>query len=324
MVGHDVRPATSLVMTVLNEERSLPEFLDRLAHQTLHPAEIVVVDGGSSDRSAQILRDWAPSCGCRVTVRVVPGAGISRGRNTAIRHAMNDQIVVTDAGTAPQREWFAQITAPWEADRSVVVAGFFAPAGDAFWPRAIAAATTPTRSEIDAATFLPSSRSVAFPRQVWRDAGGYPEWLDYCEDVVFDLAMRGIRQTIVFAPDAVVAWFGRPNLVAFSKQYFRYARGDGKAGLFRRRHMLRYGAYAFAVIAWLVSPWLLAVGAVGFAGYVSGSWRRVWARRTMFPRAQVVMALAATPVVVIVGDVSKMVGYPAGVAWRRRWLRGRG
>lgn len=314
---HELREATSLVMTVLNEEGSLPAFLDHLEDQTVHPAEIVVVDGGSTDRSAQLLRDWSPSCGCRIRVRIEPGAGISEGRNIAIRDSVSDQIVVTDAGTVPRRDWFAHITAPWASDRGAVIAGFFEPAGDAFWPRTIAAATTPTRSEIDPGSFLPSSRSVAFPRQVWRDAGGYPEWLDYCEDVVFDLELRTIRQPFVFVPTAVVAWAGRRNLAAFAVQYYRYARGDGKAALFRRRHLLRYGAYAFAILAWALSPWLVVVGAIGFVGYVGKPWRRVWARRAMFSAPHVFAALAATPIVVVVGDVSKMAGYPVGVRWRR-------
>ena len=29
-----------------------------------------------------------------------------------------------------------------------------------------------------------------FSRAVWERVGGYPEWLDYCEDLVFDLALR--------------------------------------------------------------------------------------------------------------------------------------
>ena len=48
----------------------------------------------------------------------------------------------------------------------------------------------PTRDEVDPATFLPSSRSVAFRKAAWAAVGGYPEWLDYCEDLVFDLSLR--------------------------------------------------------------------------------------------------------------------------------------
>ena len=54
----------------------------------------------------------------------------------------------------------------------------------------MAATVLPLTDEIDPATFLPSSRSVAFPKAVWALAGGYPEWLDYCEDLLFDFGIN--------------------------------------------------------------------------------------------------------------------------------------
>lgn len=318
---HEVREGTSLVATVLNEAESLRAFLGGLAAQTLHPAEIMVVDGGSTDATVRLLSEWEPDCGCRARVIIAPGAGISAGRNLAIGQATYEDIVVSDAGTAPRRDWFERLTAPWQSTPGVVVAGFFEPTGQGFWSRTIAAVTTPTRAEIDPVSFLPSSRCVAFPREAWRSAGGYPEWLDYCEDVVFDLELRRVKGPFVFAPDAIVAWAGRPNLRAFAKQYYRYARGDGKADLFVRRHVARYGAYLFAVIALRTSPWLFAAGALGFLAYLRMPWRRVWARRAQFSTGYLAAALAAAPVVVIVGDAAKMAGYPAGLVWRRR-MRG--
>lgn len=323
MAAHETRENTSLIATVLNEEPSVPAFLASLEAQTIHPAEIVVVDGGSSDRTVQHLRAWTPPCGCRVIVHAAPGAGISAGRNLAIALATNEQLVITDAGTVQRSDWFATLTAPWDHDPDAVIAGFFEPAGDTFWSRAIAAVITPTQDEIDPGRFQPSSRSVAFPRGVWREVGGYPEWLDYCEDLVFDLAIRKTGRQFVFAPDAVVAWLGRPNLLEFAKQYYRYARGDGKAGLFPRRHSLRYGAYAFALLAWWISPWLFLVGTIGFVAYVRTALRRVWERRSMFRAPAAAAALLTAPLVVIVGDVAKMSGYPSGVAWRRRRARGK-
>ncbi|MGK3953428.1 glycosyltransferase [Microbacterium sp. I2] len=318
MTVHEIRENTSLIATVLNEERSLPAFLASLEAQTIHPAEIVVVDGGSSDQTVPHLRAWTPSCGCRVIVHVAMDAGISAGRNLAIALATNAQMVVTDAGTVQRSDWFAALTAPWESDPDAVIAGFFEPAGDTFWSRTIAAVITPTRDEIDPRSFQPSSRSVAFPRDVWREVKGYPEWLDYCEDLVFDLAIRKTGRQFTFAPDAIVAWVGRPNLWEFAKQYYRYARGDGKAALFPRRHNLRYLAYAFAVSAWWISPWLFLTGAIGFVVYVRTALRRVWGRRTMFRAPAAAGALLTAPLVVVVGDVAKMVGYPAGIVWRRR------
>src|ERR1051326_5124055 len=71
-----------------------------------------------------------------------------------------------------------------------------------------------------------------------------------------------------FAPEAI-AWFRpRPSLAAFFRQYYRYARGDGKADLWRARHTIRYATYLTAV-ALLVRrsrlSWLLLVGVAAYS-----------------------------------------------------------
>ena len=95
-------------------------------------------------------------------------------------------------------------------------------------------------------TFLPSSRSVAFRKAAWITAGGYPEWIDYCEDLIFDLRLREIAAPMIFEPGALVYFRPRPSLNAFYRQYYRYARGDGKADLWRKRHAIRYATYLIA------------------------------------------------------------------------------
>ena len=114
--------------------------------------------------------------------------------------------------------------------------------------------------------------------------GGYPEWLDYCEDLIFDLRLRNLVGPFVFAPEALVYFRPRPNLRAFFVQYYRYARGDGKADLWRRRHAIRYLTYLVA------APLVAAAGGRSqplVVGPLSGGDRRVVRGR---------MATAAAPV----------------------------
>jgi hypothetical protein len=162
---------------------------------------------------------------------------------------------------------------------------------------------------------------VAFTKQVWQRAGGYPEWLDYCEDVVFDLAVLAQGERFVWAPQAVAHFRPRPSLAAFFRQYFRYARGDGKANLWLQRHLLRYGVYMCGLAGLALTPrfpaLFLVLAVVGLA-YLAAPVRRLAPWLQGQPNDRWAAALALVPVIRFTGDVAKMAGYPVGVWWRLR------
>lgn len=317
----------SLVLTVLNEARGLHTFLDSLSAQSTLPAEIVIVDGGSADDTVAILSSWAAPDGCTVTVLVESGASISEGRNIAVSQASYDRILVTDGGTTMHSEWVERMLGAFDSPESPhVVGGFFEPVGQTLIERTIAFAVTPELREIDGATFLPSSRSLAFVREAWERVGGYPEWLDYCEDLVFDMNMKKAGFAFAFVPDAIVTWSARSSIRSFMKQYFRYARGDGKASLWWKRHLARYLAYAVGLILLCVAffvPWVFVALAAGFVVYMRKFWARVWNRRSSFGTG-VLPALALVPVIVVAGDLAKMAGYPIGLRWNAVRTRAKG
>jgi glycosyltransferase involved in cell wall biosynthesis len=310
----------SLVMTVLNEGGSLPEFLRTLENQTRRPDELVVVDGGSTDDTVAVLESWGARSGIATHVHTRPGATISEGRNQAIARATGTFVAVTDGGTTLRADWLEKLASATEAGADVV-AGWFEPQYGTFWSAAIGATITPLLSEVDPDRFLPSSRSLLFRRELWAQTGGYPEWLDYCEDLLFDLAMKESGARFAFAPDAVVSWDARPSVKAYAKQYYRYARGDGKAGLWPKRHAVRYASYAIGAGLLAVdakrggSPVARLLLAAGGTAYSQKYGRRVLARRDHLGRDWPAV-LAMVPFLMVVGDVAKMAGYPVGVWWR--------
>ena len=105
----------------------------------------------------------------------------------------------------------------------------------------------PALEDIRPQTFLPSSRSVAFRKEAWEKVGGYPEWLDYSEDVVFDMKMIDCFGQFTFIPKAIVQFQPRSTMQQFARQYYNYASGDGHAGLFLHIHFIRYFTYLIAV-----------------------------------------------------------------------------
>ncbi|MCX7680785.1 MAG: glycosyltransferase [Anaerolineae bacterium] len=312
----------SVVITVLNEAESLPGLLESLAVQTLRPDEIIICDGGSTDSTMEVLTEWQASG--RLPLVVLQRKGnISQGRNAAIEAATGDIVAVTDAGVRLSPRWLEELAAPFGDSQVQAVAGFFLPDPQTVFETAMGATVLPELVEIKAARFLPSSRSVAFRKTAWAAVGGYPEWLDYCEDLIFDLRLRKKYGPFIFAPEALVYFRPRSNLRDFFIQYYRYARGDGKADLWRMRHAIRYATYLVAVPAIALAGaalhpawWLLYLIAV--PGMFWPGWRRLRRAWKGLNTGHKLQAALLVPLIRVTGDVAKMIGYPVGIWWRLR------
>jgi glycosyltransferase involved in cell wall biosynthesis len=302
----------SLIATVKDGGPAVAEFLASVRGQTRAPDEVVIVDGGSRDGTLETLRAAAD-----VTLIESPGANIAEGRNLAVRAATHDVIAVSDADCTLAPDWLEHLLAAVE-DGADVAMGFYRPIYRSFLEACSAAVSLPEEHEVNPGRFMPSSRSIAFRREVFDRAGGYPEWLDIGEDMYLNHRLRELGVRMDFVGSAVAFWRVRPTLPSTWRQYYRYARGDGVAGMHTGRNALRFGVYGTAVLALLTKRRgvLLALGAAA-GWYASGRVRR--ALRLLPPRrAERLGAVAAVPAMMVLADTAKMAGYVAGRRARAR------
>lgn len=311
----------SLIATVKNERATLPAWFDSLLAQSVAPDEIVIVDGGSDDGTWEWLQEKADAYTHLVVAQ--KEGNISVGRNEAIRVAAGELIVVADAGCTYDARWFQEISAPLK-NGSTFVTTAFAPlltTKTTLVSTLIAAATTPRSVEFDK-DWLASSRSVAFKKSLWQTVGTYPEWLPICEDIVFDLNVLREKTDITYIRTPLVSWAPRPSIGAYMKQLFRYTRGDGHAHLFFSRQMIRYAVYgglvAVLALATVHSTWwlLLPLAAPLYLFKFYARFISYWGHLSAVAR---IAGLLILPVIIALGDIAKMAGWPVG-----RWQRMRG
>ena len=86
----DLAPV-SVVIPAYNSEEFIGEAIQSVQAQTLPVSEIIVVDDGSSDRTAEVARELG------ATVIQQPHRGISAARNAGIRAATQEWIALHDA-----------------------------------------------------------------------------------------------------------------------------------------------------------------------------------------------------------------------------------
>lgn len=300
----------SLVATVRDAAEDIGEFLASVAAQTRPPDEFIVVDGGSTDGTTDILRA-APG----VTLIEEVGANIARGRNLAVRAATHDVIAVSDADCVLAPDWLELLVRPIERGAAVAMGSYRPIARSLF--EVCAAAVLPEPEEIRSDRFMPSARSVAFRRDAFEAGGGYPEWLDIGEDMYLNHRWRDLGIRMELAVGAVAFWRIRPGLADTWRQYFRYARGDALAGMYPERHALRFAVYgAAAVVLASRRPVPLTLAALAGAAYASRPVLRA-VRRAGGSTGRRIAAAALTPVVMGVIDAAKMAGYLSGRNGRR-------
>ena len=87
-------PTISVVIPTLNEAARIGGLLDALAIQT-RAAQIIVVDGGSDDETARLVRERAG------VILMESPRGVSRQRNAGARAATGDLLVFLDADDLP-------------------------------------------------------------------------------------------------------------------------------------------------------------------------------------------------------------------------------
>jgi len=319
----------SLVATVKDEVASIGQLLESIAAQTHPPDEVVVVDGGSSDGTIEAIEAWMLESSLPIRLEVRPGANISQGRNAAIGLAQGEIIACTDAGVCLSAGWLAALLVPLAQGRAEVASGFFQADPQGAFESALGATTLPALEDIKPHKFLPSSRSVAFKKQSWQEVGGYPEWLDYGEDLVFDFKLKRRGNRFEFVPQAIAHFRPRGSLPAFFRQYYRYAIGDGKADLWRSRHAVRYVSYLACLLLSLAlglwkGPLWLALLALGAAVCLWTPYKRLGPRLGKLAWPERLAAIFWVPLIRVTGDMAKMVGYPVGVLWRFKNRGGKG
>jgi glycosyltransferase involved in cell wall biosynthesis len=308
----------TLIATLLDEEESLGGWWASISGQTRPPDEVVIVDGGSRDGTVPLLRTLAERASFPVRVEVLEGSNIARGRNRAIELASHGVIAVTDGGCTLSPTWLERLLRPMEDDPALpLVAGFYQPMCEGFFEELSACATLPLPWEVREGRFLPSSRSLAFRREVWERVGGYPEWLEIGEDMYFNHAWRGLGIDCALAKDALVYWRMRKDLPSLLRQYFLYARGDGESGMYPQRHALRFATYGWIVFCAakggerLWGPTLAAA-----ATYAARRWARIPVYMSGRPAANKLAALPGVPALMMAIDGAKMAGYVDGLLKR--------
>jgi glycosyltransferase involved in cell wall biosynthesis len=222
----------SVVVPALNEQDSIRQLLQDLLSQTLKPAEIVITDGGSTDKTREIIEEFI-AAGAPVKLVRVAKSMPGRARNLAVAESRCQWIAFTDAGITLTPEWLEALTNKASENSADVVYGTYEPIIDSFFTQCAAIAYVPPPFESEGGPVRPRSIvSALMRRQAWETVGGFPEHLRSAEDLLFMSQLEQSGFAIARTSLARVFWHIQPNFWRTFKRFVEYSRNNIRAGLF--------------------------------------------------------------------------------------------
>jgi GT2 family glycosyltransferase len=267
-------PKVSVVVAAYNAERTLKICLDSLQRLNYANYEVIVVDDGSTDTTAQIAREYPTFRYFRHQTNL----GLSLARDTGISAAEGDIIAFTDADCRADEDWlYYMVGALCENEFAGMGGPNLLPPDDS-----LVAAAVMVSPGGPAHVMLTDRQAEHIPgcnMAFWRDAlleiGGFdPVFRRAGDDVDLCWRLQQAGYKIGFCPSAFVWHYRRSTVQAYLKQQHGY--GEAEAMLVRKHpeyfnylggSLWRGRIYTASKFGVLVRPPIIYRGLFASAGY---------------------------------------------------------
>jgi succinoglycan biosynthesis protein ExoA len=221
----------TVVIPAANEERFIGACLDSVLAQDHRDLQVVVVDGASTDGTADVVLARAQEDD-RIELIHHGIRNIPSSLNLVLEAARGRWLVRVDAHCTVPAGYVGVAVRLLREGAWAGVGGRKDGVGRTAAGRAIAVAMGSrlgvggsvyhhgtTRQEVDHLPF------GAYPTELVRQLGGWDERLEANEDFEFDHRLRKAGHRLLFDPEMTIAWQCRQSVGDLFRQYRRYGRG---------------------------------------------------------------------------------------------------
>lgn len=199
-------PVISVIIPLYNKEREIEGTLRSVLAQTRLPEEIIVVDDGSTDRSAAKVEALRSPL-----IRLVrqPNAGECAARNRAIAEARGEYVALLDADDEWEPEFLEEIAAliGQYPGCGLYCTGFRIVSHDGIFP----AEGPAVRGVVEnffrdsAHRYIAIPSAACIPRRVFDEVGGFPEGMKIAGDLYMWIKI-GRRYRVCYSPRKLVRY----------------------------------------------------------------------------------------------------------------------
>lgn len=223
----------SVIVPAFNAAATLDSCLTALLDQTAPRSsyEIIVVDDGSLDATADVARRHCPQ-GVRLVRQQNQGA--AGARNTGVAHAQGNLLLFTDADCAPQPDWIERMVAAFQDPETVGAKGTYLTRQDRLVARFVQIEYEDRYDRMrhqERIDFI-DTYSAGYRREVFVRNGGFDVSVRYVEDQEFSFRLAEKGYKLVFVPAAQVSHQHDQDVIEYVERKFNI--GVWKARVMQR------------------------------------------------------------------------------------------
>ncbi|MEN3013407.1 MAG: glycosyltransferase [Endomicrobiia bacterium] len=250
----DVVEFVTVIVPIKNSERTLIKHLESIENVD-YPRdkfEVIYADGGSKDRTLEILKDWKNKRLPQIIIIELNNCkSPGEARNKALEIAKGKYILFTDADCVVKKDWIKQIISPFEKDEKIGIVGgeihtltvedgndiekylefikFLSVNGrcnvrqEGYFPDIKKYLPHEVNGNIHSSFFATANLAVKkeallkIGNKFWDEITG--------EDVDFNIRINKEGYKLYYLPSAIVYHIHRANLTQFRKQLYGYGYG---------------------------------------------------------------------------------------------------
>lgn len=218
----------TVVCPTYNEEEHIENVLNFFVKAKPDEKELIIVDGGSQDKTLDIVKSWADKYP-NIKLYNNPNKYVPYALNIAIKNSSGDPIIRLDAHTKYSNDYFEKVLETFQKTNADIVGGPMIKKGITDFQKAAAYVTSSPfgigDSKIHQQNYNGYSDHVylgSWKRSLFDEIGYFDERLHRNQDDEFHYRAKSLGKKIYLSSDIKSEYIPRKNFKSIIRQYFQY------------------------------------------------------------------------------------------------------
>ena len=218
----------TVLCPVYNEEEHIEKVLDFFVKAQPQNKELLVIDGGSTDKTVSIVEKWMSE---HSTIRLLhnPQQYVPYALNMGIKNSTGNPIIRIDAHTLYNEDYFTQILKTFETTKADIVGGPMRAIGKTNFQKAVGICSSTSFGvgnsqfhDPEKEGYVDSVYLGSWQRKVFDEVGLFDTQMKRNQDDEFHYRAKSMGKRIYLNPQIKSWYYPRNSMSKLFSQYFQY------------------------------------------------------------------------------------------------------